>query len=319
MGTRIALIGLLSANVALSAADPVTVRPAKPAELFRVGDNLRLEAEAEDVLTTMTDGRRVKEKCHTKKVQLEADLKVMAIDSKGWITRMELTVRKFSGRLDGKAVEPLKAGAVVTVRVAEAGPRLQRKDGRLTEAQRGVLAILLPLVRQPRPGFDSFLGTYTGPSKKPPPPWSTEIAAVAEWLRRNGIKVRPRDARGNATITGQRGPNGLPCVRIEADETIPKFSQPPSTRPGAGVLSYRVSTGLSGVFPADTSLPCLHLSLSIEMAVRVRKPKGKNGKGVTMLTVAGKTGKRSFVLLKRTSRPDRPKPAKPAPLRKPQQ
>ncbi len=278
MTTTARAIGVTAAACLLFAAaghaEDYQVRLERP---FKAGDVLQFVAKSGETETQrVSEGDKVlQEKTSTLKAHVEGELEILAVDKKGRKTRVRLTIRKFSGSVDGKAVEPPAAGSVVIAATAGDKTAYELKDGKLPKDIERLFGILIRThtKSQGDVGDDDVFGTSA--RKKVGDKWAVNKAAIVKSLKGEGLTIKEGDVNGTVEITELRKVDGVSCLHIEGLVTAANFSPP--LPEGAKVLSAKVTTRVIGDFPVDLKLPRLRQGLAVNMAVEIQMPADGEG------------------------------------------
>ena len=251
--------------------------PIRIVRVFKVGDELRVVFQGEETTAEkVSSGRKVmQDKTRRRKVELEADMKVLAVDAKGRVTRAAYTVRKFTGSVDGKAVAGVSAGEVLT---AQPGPDpdappghettvIKAKSGPLSPEALKALDMVISVTTNGQPDEDAVFGSSD--PRRPKQPWKINKKAFADGMAATGITVDPAKVTGQATIADVRNVGNVTCLRIEVKVDATGFSPP--LPPGAKVVKSAMSLQLAGDFPVETSLPKLssqeRMAMTMQMSI----------------------------------------------------
>ena len=252
--------------------------PIRISRVFKAGDELRVAFQGEETSTekVSSGGKVLKNETTVVKVELDADMKVLAVDAKGRITKAVYALRKFAGSVNEKAVEGVAAGEVLT---AQPGPNpeappghektvIQAKSGPLSPQALKALDVVISVATKSKPHDDPIFGSAA--ARRPKQPWSINKKAFADGLAGAGLSVDPANVTGQVTITDVREVNGIPCLRIEVKVDATGFSPP--LPPGAKVLKSTMSVHLAGDFPVETSLPKLSSQERMAMTMQMSIP-----------------------------------------------
>ncbi len=271
---RPATAAALAVLQAAEGAKSYTIKLDRP---FQVGDEMQLTAKGSEMQRMTVGGRVVAEESHHHSARLLADMKVLAVDKAGRITRMELTVRRFTGTAGGKPVRAIARGSVLLASRGKEQTQIQLKGGRLDEAQQSVLQVAVPISQASDPGDDAIFGTDKKQALRQS--WAVNSAKAAAALNSDEMAVKPANVSGTVTLFSQRTLHDAPCLYIKAQSMIKGFSAP--LPEGAKVIRSQVSTRMGGYFPIDPALPCFTRDMSMEMRLDVTMP-GPDGKATAL-------------------------------------
>lgn len=309
MITTTRTIGVMTAVCLLFAApgyaEDYQVRLDRPS---KAGDVLQFVAKVEETNSQrfFEDEKLAKGTTLNLKAHVEGELEILAVDKKGRKTRLGLTIRKLTGGIDGKAVEPLAAGSVVIVATAGDKITYQLKDGKLPKDIKRLLGLVIVTHKESDddssdgwPG-DKVFGTSA--RKKVGDKWPVNKAAMAKLLKGQGMIVKEGDISGTVEITELRKVNGVPCLHMKS-LVISKLTPPPLPE-GSKVAIAKITTRMTGDFPVDLKLPPLRQRLAVNVNLDVQGPAGGEGP-VRRSVVSGS----SSVERELTPGREKPKPA----------
>lgn len=280
MITTTRAIGVMTGACLLFAAagyaEDYQIRLERP---FKAGDVLQLVAKGgETESLRLSEGDKVlQDKTSTLKVHVEAELEILAVDKKGRKTQLALTIRKFSGSVDGKAVKPPVAGSVVIATSGTKKTAFELKDGKLPKDIERLLGFVIETHKESdkSPGDDEAFGTSA--RKKVGDKWPVNKAAIVKSLKGDGLTIKEGDVSGTVKITELRKVNGVPCLHIESQFSVAGLSPP--LPEGAKILSAKMGGSTMGDFPVDLKLPRLREALTANMALDMQMP--GDGEGPT--------------------------------------
>lgn len=278
MMTTTRTIGVMTAVCLLFAAtgyaEDYQVRLERPS---KAGDVLQLVAKAGETETHrfFEDDKVVQEKTSALKVQLEAEVKILAVDKKGRMTRLALTIRKFSGSVDGKAVEPLAAGSVVIATSGAKKTAFQLKDGKFPEDVERLLGLIIALQKDSDDSADDDDLFGTSARKKVGDKWPINKAAMIKFMKEGEVTIKEGDISGTVGITELRKVDGVPCLHIEAQFSAANFTPP--LPEGAKLLSVKMTSRMIGDYPVDVKIPRLRIGLTLNVAMEMQMPADPKG------------------------------------------
>ncbi len=284
MTTTARAIGVTMAVCLLFAAagyaEDYQVRFERP---FKAGDVLRLVAKGGETQTQrISAGEKIlREKTSTLKVQLEAEVKILAVDKKGRKKRLALTIRKLTGSVDGKAVEPPTAGSVVIATSGAKKTAFELKDGKLPKDIERLLGFVIKTHSKSDGDEDDDALFGTSARKKVGDKWTANKAAIAKSLKGEGLTIKEGDVSGTVGITELSKVNGVPCLHIEGQVSAANFSPP--LPEGAKSLSAKMTSRVIGDFPVDLKLPRLRDGVAVNMTMDIQMPADGEGPAKRMV------------------------------------
>lgn len=188
--------------------------------------------------------------------ELEGAFEVLAVDSKGDITKIACALKKLTRKEgDGDAVEVLPAGSVV---IADFTPdpahppsgdaNFTLKEGQLTPAQVGVVGLMLSNTHPPECPTSDEISSVTTPQKLGDS-WRIDSTKLAEYYATTSVKVGSQDLHGTVTLEGVSKLEGTDCLELKLDMSAENLRLPPRDKLRSDGIKMKMTRSI--MIPVD--------------------------------------------------------------------
>ncbi len=220
-------------------------------------------------------------------VEIDAGVRITAVDDHGLPTQMALQVRKLTVRMNDDQYTPVEEGQTM-VASREEGATVFRVEGSgaLPAETSEVLASVVDL-SPPPVSLDDVFGSDR--PRRAGESWSVDAGAASRMFTHMQLNARSRDVEGEVRFPELAEHDGHRCVRLEADMDISQLSFPPGALPpGMHVQEASVAQQIGGAYPLDESLPPLRENALLTMSLHFEGRMGQDQPQVSIRTDASR-------------------------------
>lgn len=244
-------VALVFAIVAAAAAKDYEIKLARPVGVgsrYRVAITTTRQAKS----TATINGQEQDPEDRMVSANLTARVEVLQVSRKMTALIEEFAVEKCTHVVDGKTVELLKPGTVVTVRANYTGPLVEVEGQELSDDELATLSELFSLNATEITDDDVF---GTDQKHEPGDTWAMNTSSAVKLAKTAEVTIE--DVAGKVTFVGTKEVGPTKCLELSATWTVGKLTPPADSLPPRFTLTKStLKSNTWGLYPEDgKSLP----------------------------------------------------------------
>lgn len=227
-------------------------RPMKVAQKFQYTSDATLV----DSATGTVSGRVKTLTPRTVTVHLDGQSEILAVNPKGKVTKMRITVAECVARSGKERRTIVPPGRVVTAEAGKFKTKLMLDSGSLTIEDDLILRAVVYLPKLDDVTDDEIAGTSQ--RQKVGQTWDVHPDQIQRAWAAAGVKLKRSQISGNAKVKGVEAIDGVQCLRVTGRIKVDHFLFPASEIPdGAKVEDASYEEKFTRLAPVDLSAPML--------------------------------------------------------------
>lgn len=285
---RLLTVALFLWSVEVALGGPVAeeykvclLRPAKAGDAYRMQASCRQSEK----IKVIKGGQEVKTSNVEFSLELEAGVRILEVDTTGYVTKFSLSITNFIKTQDEAKTTLIPKDSLVMGYVDDVGIVFTVNGNPVSPETSQALGAVIQLGKGGRWSDDEIFESKE--SQKVGNSWKINSAVAAKNLARTGLNAQADAITGTATLEEVTKIEDTPCLKVRGEMHIKEMSGP--LIPDFEIETAEMHMAYSATFPVDITKGRHQESQEMRMTCSMRGKPDANGLGVLIQSTAERT------------------------------